>query len=436
MAESDYSDQSHTVDFKLSPSKTDTTVFPPYLKPGETGVGWSTDRVEELADQVLEFKGDGKQRVEAISSRALALFYLGRDEDAVDILHREKFMESAGAALDQYESGESYQVALVLQGYTIYGMANERLYVSKKEPGYLPFALAGYTRAMDLHETARGGKRANALRGLPADEIERWAEVALYRHALLCVRAGDSALGLNALRAYGAHASRWPNDLRLPQRNVIYRYYLGLLNSTAESSTYLDPPALPNKSTDDWRSRAFQQSVTATIASRVQIRDYESERINRDTQAKRAAPAFSKGLVTSRTVSKRRPAPWRALRAPSVSWSNETLTVQRAAAASLQKATDFPKAGEINSSVLDFADELVRGWELNGEMGGEQADDVIEVCVTTLLPAFLLYTPLFTDAPRRFSSSSPPFTDPIQPRRRDLPIPAYRSASCAPALCR
>ncbi|KAN0060128.1 hypothetical protein ACQY0O_008102 [Thecaphora frezii] len=377
-AESGYSDASHTNDFSLRTSN-DSTRFPPMLKNGESGVGWSTEVVAELANSILEFKGDGEQRHAAVSLRALALFALGNDEAVIDLLHRERFMEEATAAAGEIETGNSYFVALILQGFVVYGMANERLQTTKQEPGYTPFALAGYAKAIDLHEAVRGGKRANALRGLPADEIERWGETALYRNALLSLRQGESGHSLNALRAYHAHAARWQPDFRLPQRNVVYRYYLAVLNQSAETGVYADPPAPPVRSAEDWRSKAFQQMVAATVASRVQIRDYESERVHRDPLARRRSPAFGSRRITSRTVSKRRPAVFRELRAPSVAWSNESLTIQKSAANSLLQATEFPRAGKINVAVLDFADELVRGWELNGELGGEQADDVVEI---------------------------------------------------------
>lgn len=348
------------------------------MRTGAGGVGWSTENVVNIADRVLEY-GDGSNRLAAVSLRALALFVLGRDDEAVDILHREKFMETAGEAAASPEIHNSSLTALVLQGFTVYGMANERLLYTKNEPGYAPFALAGYARAIDLHEAVRGGKKANALRGLQADEIERWAETALYRNALLSIRAGEPVQSLNALRSYQAHAGRWHAEFRLPQRNVIYRYYLRVLNRSAELGTYVDPPELPPPSRDDWRSKAYQLSVVASVASRVQIRDYESERLHRDPAAKRTSPAFTSLRVTSRTVSKRRPNAYRELRPPTVSWSNETLTAQKAAFNSLQRSTAFPKADHINIEVLDFADEMVKAWEINGELGGEQADDVAEI---------------------------------------------------------
>lgn len=348
------------------------------MQPGTEGVGWSAESVSQLADRALEY-GDSNNRPAAVSLRALALFALGRDDEAVDILHREKFMETAGEAVATPEIHNSALTALVIQGFTVYGMANERLLQSKNEPGYAPFALAGYARAIELHESVRGGKKANALRGLQADEIERWAETALYRNALLSIRTGEPVQSLNALRSYQAHASRWHNEFRLPQRNVIHRYYLRVLNRSAELGTYVDPPELPPPSRDDWRSKAYQLSVVATVASRVQIQDYESQRLHRDPAAKRIAPTFTSQRVTSRTVSKRRPNAYRELRPPSVSWSNEVLTAQKSAFSTLKYSVAFPKANHINDEVLDFADEMVKAWEINGEIGGEQADDVAEI---------------------------------------------------------
>ncbi|CDW98819.1 hypothetical protein [Sporisorium scitamineum] len=376
--DSDYTDASHLNDYKLHPRTGDATLFPPVMQPGAEGVGWSTESVSQIADRVLEY-GDGLNRVAAVSLRALALFALGRDDEAVDIIHRENFMETAGESAATPDIHNSALTGLVIQGFALYGMANERLLFSKNEPGYTPFALAGFARAIELHEAVRGGKKANVLRGLQADEIERWAEVALYRNALLSIRAGEPVQSLNALRSYQAHASRWHAEFRLPQRNVIHRYYLRVLNRSAELGTYVDPPELPPPSRDDWRSKAYQLSVVAAVASRVQIRDYESERLHRDPAAKRIAPKFTSLRVTSRTVSKRRPSSYRELRAPTVSWSNELLTAQKAAFNSLQKSTAFPKAGHINDEVLDFADEMIKAWKINGELGGEQADAVAEI---------------------------------------------------------
>ncbi|PWN51062.1 TPR-like protein [Violaceomyces palustris] len=383
-----YTDASHVSDYSHEPSASDSTQFPPSMELGENGIGWSSDNVAGLAGRIDELRRSGVNKQAAIPIQALALFTLGRDEDAVSLLHEDKFIETAGAETrEDIDQGEIYTLALTLLGFVVYGMANERLNLTKSEPGYAPFALAGYAKAIDLHERIRGGKRANALRGLPADEIERWAEVALYRNALLCVRSGDMTHALNSLRAYQAHAGRWPADFRLPQRNVIYRTYLRTLNRAVDNGTYVDPPALPARSRDDWRSRAFHLNVAATVASRVQVRDYESERAGREVEQRTFLPAGAR-TVTSRTVSKRRPNPHRLVRPPSVAWSNEVLTVQLAAATSLGRSSDFPRAGQINTAVLDFADELMRGWELNGEQGGEPADEAVDILYSLVRVTF------------------------------------------------
>lgn len=257
-------------------------------------------------------------------------------------------------------------------------MANERLHEEQPSAGYKPFALAGYARAIDLHESVRGGKRANALRGLPVDEIERWGETALYRNALLGVRQGEFSAGLNALRAYQAHSGRWPSDFREPQRNLVLRVYLTCLNRSVQVGGYEPPPSFPNPSKDDWRSQAYQETVVATVASRIQTRDFEAERTPRDGTARRMLGADAKG-VTSRTVSTRRPNPHLVLRPASATWSNEMLTIQLAAANAIQRSSEFPKAGKINVPVVELADVLVEGWRLNGEQGGEYADEMVEV---------------------------------------------------------
>lgn len=383
----DYSDASHDED-----SAQGQTVFAPVLPSNQYGQGWSGDNVSQAIAKLAELRSSSsssstsegaqeeKQSMAAI--QAHGLFVLGKDEEAVELLHEVKFLDEVD--LTKLRAGDSdetkqYTPALFIMGYVIYGMANERLLLARNDEGYIPFAYAGYARAIDLHEALRGGKKANALRGLPADEIERWAETALYRNALFSVRHGDLPLALNALRAYQAHAGRWPTSFRQPQRNVIYRTYLAVLNRAVETGGYVAPSqpqaALTNQ---DCRTAAYQRAVVAAAASRVEIRDFETERAPRHGQARRMVGVDARG-ITSRTTSKRRPAPYRVLRPSSASWSNELLAVQKAAADSINRSTSFPRAGRVNTQALDLADELVRGWRLNGEQGGDYADEVIEI---------------------------------------------------------
>ncbi|PWN18313.1 TPR-like protein [Microstroma glucosiphilum] len=384
--EKEYSDISHEAD-DASP-KEGKTLFPPNVPADGTGHGWSGSDYEKTAAQLETYASDtrhddGKQQG-VVAMYAHALFTLGRDEEAVGLLHDSRFLETVNT--DQVrpeEQSDEYQTALFMMGFVTYGMANERLHTLRPNAGYHPFAFAGYARAIELHEELRGGRRAKALPGLPEDEIERWAETALYRNALFSVREGDVSLGLNALRAYQAHVTRWPKDFRLPQRNVINRTYLRELNTGLELGHYAPPPAAPGKSHDDWRSQAYQRAVVAGVASRVYIRDFVSERSSKSNMGKRhESYGYGTKSLASRTVSKRRPFPFRNLGAPSDLWANEMQTVSKMAAANVLRSSDFPRAGKVNLSALLLADELFKGWQFNGELGGVHADDLVESMYT------------------------------------------------------
>jgi hypothetical protein len=53
--------------------------------------------------------------------------------------------------------------------------------------------------------------------------------------------------------------------------------------------------------------------------------------------------------------------------------------VKKAAADIVARSSQFPRAGEVNGIALDLADEIVRGWQLNGERNGDWADETVEV---------------------------------------------------------
>ncbi|CAO1621479.1 unnamed protein product [Parajaminaea phylloscopi] len=385
-ADEGYTDSSHDQD-GASPG-TGETLFPPNVPLNRQGNGWSGPRFEEQTvhlEDLVQKAGSHEAAVQGIVAiHAYALFAQGKDEEAVSLLHESRFLQTVNTdQMRPEEQGEQYQTALFLLGFVTYGMANERLHLEKPDAGYSPFAFAGYARAIELHEQVRGGRKASALPGLPEDEIERWAETALYRNALLSVRLGDVPLGINALRAYQAHVARWPADFRLPQRNVINRTYLRALNRAAELGNYPALPSAAEKSRDDWRSQAYQRAVVAAVASRVKIRDFDAERASKQGDARRSYVngATSKS-TTSRTVSERRPFPHRALPPASLAWTNEVQTVATTAAATVQRSSEFPRAGQVNVSALLLSDELVRGWQLSGELGEEHADDLVDSLYT------------------------------------------------------
>lgn len=191
-------------------------------------------------------------------------------------------------------------------------------------------------------------------------------------------------MALNSLRAYQAHAGRWAPNFRETQQLVIYRVYLRLLNRSVEDGSYAAPPYNVVASRDDCRSAAYQTSVVAASASRAVIRDFESERASRQSPQSNGTATSAKprlpGQATSRTTSTRRVVDYRGVVPPGgVLWSNEFLTVKKAAADTIARSSHFPRAGEVNGVALELADEIVRGWQLNGERDGDWADETVEV---------------------------------------------------------
>ncbi|KAK0554285.1 hypothetical protein OC846_002168 [Tilletia horrida] len=393
-----YTDATHAADSALPVSQNSQpfshgqTTQPKPLMRSHNGVGWSTEAIADIAKRLRESadassrdREDTVQRYGIISLEALALWSLGRDSEAADRIKTSGFFDSQ--AIESLKSDghySDYNVALILTGATVYGLANERLYTTRPSEELAQQALVGYARAIDVHEAIRGGRRAHAMRGLPADEIERWGERALYHNALLTVRECDSGAALNALRAYQAHVSRWPADFRQTQRNVIYKTHLAALNRTARQGNYVEPtPASSsNTSLPSWREKSYNRQSIIPAASRFQLHGFTADN---------SAKANGGGLLTlsgleagtpsvkARTVSTRRPNPHLLHRPTTSAWGAEFLVVQRAAISSLERATDFPRAGEVNPVALDFAEELTAGWKINGEQGGEVADEIVEV---------------------------------------------------------
>lgn len=397
----DYTDASHLSDAAYFKRRAGNTLFPPVLPLNRSGQGWSGEGVGDVIKQLDELhrsarEPTAKQSIAAL--QAYALFVTGQDENAIELLHEVRFLEDVDRqTLRSGNVDGEYTIALIMMGFTVYGMANERLFEKRKDEGYVPFAFAGYASAIDLHEGFRGGVAAKALRGLPPDEIERWGELALYRNALFGVRnASTPALGLNALRAYQGNAGRWTVNFRVAQRLVIFRTYLAVLNMTIEQGGYKPPPAGVSISNDDCRSAAYQSSVMAVAASRVEVRDFESERqtrLERDNKLASvnnvfggggagAKPVDAIGPNAPRTTSKRRPVASRALAPSSPWWTNEFLTAQKTAAECLARTSQFPRAGKVNKAALDLADELIKGWQINGERGGYDADELVDVLYT------------------------------------------------------
>lgn len=55
------------------------------------------------------------------------------------------------------------------------------------------------------------------------------------------------------------------------------------------------------------------------------------------------------------------------------------LTAALLASNTVKRSSAFPRAGETNVQALELADALVRAWELDGEKGGIDADELSQV---------------------------------------------------------
>lgn len=371
-----WSDRSHAADF-ARPARIGLTAFPPSVPQTGSGNGWGADRYAGILSnlEALQKRASaGPQQNATTALFAYALLHAGRDDEAVMILHETKFIESLEIEeLRSPSSSEDYDVVLLILGFVVYGMANERLHHNDPQAGYAPFAYAGYARAIDLYDGVRGTVKAKSV-----DEMDRWGELALYRNTLFSVREGDTQSSLNAVRAYQTHAVRWPTSFNPTQRAVVYRTYLEALNRSVAQRGYLPPPATPEPGHHDPRSEIYQSKVIQTVAARVPILASADASIR---------PGSTGLCIVSRTTSTRRPRRSSTMRPGSLLWADEAYTISTALSPIIARSSDFPHAGQTNLLALELADALMTSWKLSGQEGGFVADDLVQVCA--LDPTFL-----------------------------------------------
>lgn len=119
-----YTDASHAQD-SAGPNRQGRTAFPPVPESTESGEGWSHEKLEAVLSRLASLQQEAhseQQRSAIIPIHALALFQLGRDEDAVALLHDVKFIESLQMDdLKDASHSEDYTVALLMMGFVVYG---------------------------------------------------------------------------------------------------------------------------------------------------------------------------------------------------------------------------------------------------------------------------------------------------------------------------
>ncbi|KAF9980637.1 hypothetical protein BGZ65_004861, partial [Modicella reniformis] len=112
-----------------------------------------------------------------------------------------------------------YNFALVICGLTIKGMTLE-------EEGRIPDAIVSYDNVSVLVQANLNER---------TDELNNWAEHALYRASMLKLRQGDQLAAIRSFRTYHNLAVQWPSNFRLQRRTTIYRYFAGALSNSLMS---------------------------------------------------------------------------------------------------------------------------------------------------------------------------------------------------------
>lgn len=298
--------------------------LPPVMDAGTASAQQVQDLVAELQSIARTTEGGSYDAAACVTLSALGLFLLGRDEEVTQLITHTHLLQ-----MDPITDATVYEhhVALAMMGAALYGMAQERAGADPSE------ALPAYSYAIRLHERVRGGAAPKAARTMPfVDEMERWAETALYRSALLTLRLRGTAAGVEALRVYQAHEARWPSWFCLTQRNVLRSLHADLLNQ--------------------------QRNVVSDASAPGAVR--------------------ASGTTDPRTTSTRRPH-GTVLAAAPPSWSAEYAKLKASAAQLVQSTPSFPHVNESNAQAERLAEQLVESWRLDGAHDVQGADDVVQI---------------------------------------------------------
>lgn len=309
-----YSDDAHNDDSARA------AAFPPPIIDSESPRARATlIALEELA--VLRTRiEDAPDADAALALRVFAFFSLGRDADAVTEAHASGILRSDAGAVAAAAKGAGpaataaqLHAAHLTMAAAVAGLAAER-------SGATDVALDAYERGASVYLSV--GRAPSGI-----DELERWAEVALYRSALLRTRLGRDAPA--ALKRYQAAEGAWPASFRTPQRRAVSAAYLGALNG------------------------AFAGAAVPTLTG----------------------GPLAVGGTPVRTSTARRGRPDVAPRRGGTELPQAKAAVTRA----LELSDSFPRAGETNSTAERLADELVQAWRHDGAAGEDAADEVVYI---------------------------------------------------------
>ncbi|WFD32208.1 hypothetical protein MSPP1_003251 [Malassezia sp. CBS 17886] len=332
-----YRDASHAQDSAAR------IAFPPVMEDGTLRAEKVQQSIGQLSDLETLSQEAAADAVACEALSAYGMLVLGLDEQVASLVTRAKLLDAAPSASAETGAADEHRGAMLILAAAVYGIACERLTLRADAAvagALLQDALRAYTRANAIHEQLRGGP---AARTTPfVDEMERWTETALYRHALLSLRLYGEADGAAALRTYQAKESRWPSTFRIPQRNALRALHASALNRGRVGGS---APALG--------------AVAGGAAG--------------------GAAAVAAAPLLSRTVSRRRPHPSPPRNAPSDAWSKDFVAIKQSATRTLENTRSLPRADESSANAERLAEQLVLSWRLDGARGSGSADEVVDL---------------------------------------------------------
>ncbi|CAG8486912.1 7648_t:CDS:10 [Funneliformis mosseae] len=151
------------------------------------------------------------------------------------------------------------------------------------------------------------------------DQLWEWSEEALYRAPLLKIRLGDTSGALQAFRTYQLYTTLWGDKFKINKRAIIYKYFIKLLSRIYQEGTYV-PPSATSLNTSE------QSTVYTPHTFRNELTELHSLYEN-----------------------------------------------------ILYQITTFPKAGEINSRMLEMVDQIMTDWTVLGSGTAAEMRGLIEM---------------------------------------------------------
>ncbi|KAF9948226.1 hypothetical protein BGZ72_009837 [Mortierella alpina] len=142
-----------------------------------------------------------------------------------------------------------YNFALVVCGLTVKGMTLE-------EEGRISDAIISYDNVSLLVQSNPNER---------SDELNSWAEHALYRAGMLKLRQGDQLAAIRSFRAYHNLALQWPGQFRLARRATVYRHFSSALSNTLKSQG-IQSATNGNTAAADDQTQFYPASLSLEIA--------------------------------------------------------------------------------------------------------------------------------------------------------------------------